>query len=263
MDQQAFVNRLSGDGGPSHFDEKVLCLLALDGGGVRGLSTLYVLKTIMERLNYERKRNRLPAIKPCEVFDIIGGTSTGGKIIPTVFGAKKHKHKSSVTGKIQPMFDSRKLRKAIEQIIVEHLYGITRLRTYSLPEKCNIPVTISQAALATSVATGMFEAVSVGALQFVDGALGANNPVDEVEAGAVNIWCPETGDPKPLIKCFISISTGNPGKKPILDGVYTFLAKTLVRIVTEAEETARRFMERWRQHYDLNRYFRFNVEQGL
>lgn len=57
-----------------------LCLLSLDGGGVRGLSTLYILKSIMDRLNYERKRDKLPPVKPCEVFDLIGGTSTGGYV---------------------------------------------------------------------------------------------------------------------------------------------------------------------------------------
>jgi patatin-like phospholipase/acyl hydrolase len=55
-----------------------LCLLSLDGGGVRGLSTLYILKSIMDRLNHERKKDNLLPAKPCEVFDLIGGTSTGG-----------------------------------------------------------------------------------------------------------------------------------------------------------------------------------------
>lgn len=59
-------------------DSTGLCLLSLDGGGVRGLSTLYILKSIMDRLNYERKTANLPPAKPCEVFDLIGGTSTGG-----------------------------------------------------------------------------------------------------------------------------------------------------------------------------------------
>lgn len=55
-----------------------LCLLSLDGGGVRGLSTLYILKGLMQRLNHELQREGLPTAKPCNVFDLIGGTSTGG-----------------------------------------------------------------------------------------------------------------------------------------------------------------------------------------
>ena len=66
-------------GEPNPLDSTGLCLLSLDGGGVRGLSTLYILKSIMDRLNYERKISaNLPPVKPCEVFDLIGGTSTGG-----------------------------------------------------------------------------------------------------------------------------------------------------------------------------------------
>lgn len=105
--------------------------------------------------------------------------------------------------------------------------------------------------------------MSIGARKFVDGALGSNNPVDEVEGEASNIWCPETGDLKPLVKCFVSIGTGNPGKKAIEDGTVRFLSKTLVGIATETEKTADRFIARWRQHFDERRYFRFNVHQGL
>jgi hypothetical protein len=145
----------------------------------------------------------------------------------------------------------------------KELYGITRLRSYNLPEKPNIPATICEAALAMSAATGFFDPVPIGARHFEDGALGANNPVDEVEGEASDVWCPETGDLKPLVKCFISIGTGNPGKKAIEDNLLKFLSKTLVKITTETEESERKFVARWRQHLDSKRYFRFNVEHGL
>ena len=141
--------------------------------------------------------------------------------------------------------------------------GTIRLRSYSLPDEINIPATICEAALATSAATGFFDPVSIGARRFVDGALGANNPVDEVEGEASNIWCPETADLKRLVKCFISIGTGKPGTKAIEDNLLKFLSKTLVDIATDTENTERRFIANWRQHYDEKRYFRFNVEQGL
>lgn len=65
-------------GEPNPVDTTGLCLLSLDGGGVRGLSSLYILKGIMDRLNHARELIKLPRVKPCEVFDLIGGTSTGG-----------------------------------------------------------------------------------------------------------------------------------------------------------------------------------------
>ena len=140
---------------------------------------------------------------------------------------------------------------------------MTRLRSYSLPEEPEIRATICEAALATSAATGFFDPVSIGNRHFVDGALGANNPVDEVEGEASNIWCSETGDLKPLVKCFVSIGTGNPGKRSIEDSMFKFLSKTIVGISTETEETERKFVARWAGHFDQKRFFRFNVEQGL
>jgi patatin-like phospholipase/acyl hydrolase len=74
--EQATSTKHGVDSNP--LDTTGLCLLSLDGGGVRGLSTLDILKSIMDRLNHERKKNSLPPAKPCDVFDLIGGTSTGG-----------------------------------------------------------------------------------------------------------------------------------------------------------------------------------------
>jgi hypothetical protein len=86
--------------------------------------------------------------------------------------------------------------------------------------------------------------------------------VEEVESEASNIWCPETRNLKPLVKCFISIGAGNPGKNEIQDNPEKF-PETLEELVTETEMTADRFIERWGQHSDTNGYFRFNVAQGL
>jgi len=140
---------------------------------------------------------------------------------------------------------------------------IVRLRSYSLPDEPNIRATIGQAALATSAATTFFDAVSIGDRAFADGGFGANNPVDEVEGEAGNIWCSETGDLKPLVKCFISIGTGNPGKKAFEDSIIKFLSETVVHIATETEATEKKFIARWCKHFDEKRYFRFNVDQRL
>lgn len=140
---------------------------------------------------------------------------------------------------------------------------IVRLRSYSLPDEPDICATICQAALATSAATTFFDPVSIGDRTFADGGLGANNPVDEVEGEASNIWCSETGDLKPLVKCFISIGTGSPGKKAFDDSMIKFLSQTVVDIATETENIEKKFIARWAKHFDENRYFRFNVDQGL
>lgn len=137
------------------------------------------------------------------------------------------------------------------------------LRSYQPPDQTrNVPATICQAALATSAASTFFDQVSIDDQKFADGGLGANNPIDQVEQEASNIWCPDTADLKPLVKCIVSIGTGNPGVQPVKDSLLGFL-RTLTQIATETEETEARFISRWRGHHDENRYFRFNVEQGL
>ncbi|RJE23415.1 hypothetical protein PHISCL_04223, partial [Aspergillus sclerotialis] len=206
-----------------------------------------------------------------------------------VFGERLRSIPVNFKGNITARFDSAKLESAIQKVVEysgasnqdlfndgtergcrtfvctadRHTKDIVCLRSYSLPHEPNIRATICQAALATSAATTFFEPVSIGDRSFADGGLGANNPVDEVEGEASNIWCPETGDLKPLVKCFISIGTGNPGKKPLEKGMLKFLGQTVVQIATETENTERRFIARWARHFDEKRYFRFNVEQGL
>jgi patatin-like phospholipase/acyl hydrolase len=57
-----------------------LRLLALDGGGIRGLSSLLILKQLMRQIDPDAEEPP----KPCDYFDMIGGTSTGGLASPKV-----------------------------------------------------------------------------------------------------------------------------------------------------------------------------------
>lgn len=77
--------------GPS-LDEAGLCLLSLDGGGVRGLSTLLILKRLMDRTNNVRKELNLHPVKPWELFDLIGGTTTGGYVFKITSSKKMLMH---------------------------------------------------------------------------------------------------------------------------------------------------------------------------
>jgi len=53
-------------------------ILSLDGGGVRALSSLLIVREIMEEIQRQTSAAETPL--PCEYFDLIGGTSTGGLI---------------------------------------------------------------------------------------------------------------------------------------------------------------------------------------
>lgn len=60
-------------------------ILSLDGGGVRGLSSLLILREIMvqlqdsKSLGSQKTSTSTPAsLKPCDFFELIVGTGTGG-----------------------------------------------------------------------------------------------------------------------------------------------------------------------------------------
>ena len=124
--------------------------MSLDGGGVRGLSSLHVLKKLMETINPDRTP------KPCEYFDMIGGTSTGGYVFLNLRGTakkitdslrliaimlgrlqmdidqcinayismfdrvfQKKRHRITIRGKVQDRFDTQELEKAIKEIVFD------------------------------------------------------------------------------------------------------------------------------------------------
>ncbi|KAL2890558.1 Vegetative incompatibility protein HET-E-1 [Ceratocystis lukuohia] len=61
-------------------------LLSLDGGGVCGLSSLLILENIMECIQKSEGLSEVP--RPCDRFDLIGGTGIGG-IIAIMLGRLK------------------------------------------------------------------------------------------------------------------------------------------------------------------------------
>jgi patatin-like phospholipase/acyl hydrolase len=53
-------------------------LLSLDGGGVKGISSLLILQRIMDRVREIEGRDLKTERLPKDYFDLAGGTSTGG-----------------------------------------------------------------------------------------------------------------------------------------------------------------------------------------
>jgi hypothetical protein len=131
------MTMLSGNPGPAALQSsqsrssKKLCLLALDGGGVKGLSSLIVLRQLMELIDPEDPP------KPCEYFDIIAGTSTGG-LIAIMLGRLQMgidecieeyqklsskvfthcQHRITWRGKVQGRFDHEALAAGVQDLLV-------------------------------------------------------------------------------------------------------------------------------------------------
>ena len=130
----------------------------------------------------------------------------------------------------------------------------------------NIRASIAESVRATSAASSFFEPVQIGprGRKFVDGALGANNPIEQVWNEAQSEWCTANAQElSAFVKCVVSIGTGNPGIKPVAEGAFKFFSDTLVNTATQTEATAKVFGERHRLLHERQRLFRFNVEQGL
>jgi len=131
-------------------------LLALDGGGVRGLSSLMILQQYMTTVNPESPP------KPCDYFDMIGGTSTGG-LIAIMLGRlqmtvdecieaytslsdkvfEKKFHRVSITGKLQGRFEAAALENAIKRILVERHFDEDTLLKDSPDAHCKVYVILS------------------------------------------------------------------------------------------------------------------------
>ncbi|KAH6981463.1 hypothetical protein EDB80DRAFT_899547 [Ilyonectria destructans] len=277
-------------------------LLSLDGGGVRGLSSLMILQNLMSTIDPDSPP------KPCDYFDMIGGTSTGGLIVimlgrlrmtidecitaytslsNKVFEKKSHRVK--INGQLQGRFDTMALGQAVKQILVDNGHGEDELLQDPSKTACKIFVCatsketgdtvcltsyrprglahlydstkIWQACRATSAATTFFDPIAIGPFQeqFIDGALGANNPVYAIWNQAQDVW----GDQlRGSLRCLVSIGTGVPTLRPVRDDVLG-IGATLKKLATETETTAERFRRDKSSLDDEGRYYRFNVVRGL
>src|SRR5437879_1791503 len=79
-------------------------LLALDGGGIRGILTLQVLIKIEELLRAKSRQGE--KFRLCNFFDYIGGTSTGAIIAAGLALGMSEKEMSDFYIKTEPaMFD--------------------------------------------------------------------------------------------------------------------------------------------------------------
>ncbi|KAH6707866.1 acyl transferase/acyl hydrolase/lysophospholipase [Leptodontidium sp. MPI-SDFR-AT-0119] len=119
-------------------------LLSLDGGGVKGMAILLILKRLFRTIQRDEHLPEMP--RPCDYFDLIGGTSTGG-IIAIMLGRLRmsiddciqvFRHISEtvfkqnpswfarVRGALltgQPFFEAGRLEEAIRDVLTARGFG--------------------------------------------------------------------------------------------------------------------------------------------
>ncbi|KAH8892820.1 hypothetical protein GQ53DRAFT_860990 [Thozetella sp. PMI_491] len=278
-------------------------LLSLDGGGVRGLSSLMIIRQLMETVDPEAPP------KPCDYFDLIGGTSTGG-LIAVMLGRlhmtvdecieaytslsdkvfEKKAHRVKINGQFQGRFDTAALERAIKKILcdcglgedalLKDIDGPCKVFVCAASKQTSNTVCLTsyrsprggthlldstkiwEACRATSAATTFFEPIAIGPFneEFVDGAMGSNNPIYSLWTEAQDLWGADQLQAK--LTCLVSIGTGVPSLQPLRDDIIG-IGATLKVLVTETEKTAEQFRRDKCSLYDEGRYYRFNVDSGL
>ncbi|KIM27399.1 hypothetical protein M408DRAFT_169603 [Serendipita vermifera MAFF 305830] len=111
--------------------KKNLKLASFDGGGIRALSQVEIMNNIMYRLNWddEEDESERPTL-PCEHFDLMGGSGTGGLLVLLFTKLRMSVEEASEVlstiatqvygnNQMEPSQRSMKLRKCLEDALKE------------------------------------------------------------------------------------------------------------------------------------------------
>ncbi|KAF3804160.1 hypothetical protein GCG54_00000509 [Colletotrichum gloeosporioides] len=138
----------------------------------------------------------------------------------------------------------------------------TKFRNWSAAKDPGFNCKIWEAARATSAAPQLFKRIFIGEqlrqLEFVDGALGCNNPIQQVIEEALNEF-----EANRDVGCILSIGTGmrRAGTFGRPRGYQRLIPKDLIgvlaKMATDSNEAADRMSERFRNYDRL--YYRLNA----
>lgn len=132
---RSLFEHLSPDTGPKR-------ILALDGGGVKSMLTLGMLKVLEDELR--RRASDAAAFRLCDYYDLVGGTSTGAILAAglalgmnvdqliefyTRLGPEVYGRAGGDGLVVQSRFDAKKLRRALQSVLGTKTLGSDDLRT--------------------------------------------------------------------------------------------------------------------------------------
>ncbi|KAJ7479577.1 acyl transferase/acyl hydrolase/lysophospholipase, partial [Mycena latifolia] len=270
--------------------EKGVRVLSLDGGGVGALSQVLILDRVMYRIKNKLGLDTTPA--PCEYFELIGGSGTGG-IIALMLGRLRMSIVDTISAyeKLHPQtkigfgeeFRASKFEEVLKDIfkqeeMKDHGPSVCKtfvcamnemnmngaipelFRSYDTSDEPASDCMIWEAARATSAMPGLFKPMEIrlgGTSQrYIDGGVGHNNPTSLVLAEAEEVY------PSQPVVLVVSIGGGHPDTIHIPNSSSaSAIAKAMKGIAMDCEKTHEDTARRFRAI--LNTYFRFNVQQGM
>ncbi|KAH0267120.1 phospholipase, patatin family protein, partial [Aureobasidium melanogenum] len=246
-----------------------LNLLSLDGGGIRGLSSLYILQRIMDAIDPENPP------KPCDCFDLIGGESTGG-LIAIMLGRlemsvdecikaytdlsrevfhKKRRSPVGIKGDLKERYDSEALELAVRKVIRDRNLDENALLKNPHGTKVFVCCTsgeTSQTTLLRSWHTTRGDPDLYKTVRIWEAARATS-------AASTSFDSITIGNPG---QRFLDGGTGQPGYKRFEETVQG-IGKALLAIATETEATANQFHREQSGLFESKICFRFNVPRGL
>ena len=262
-------------------------VLAIDGGGIRGLIPAIVLTEL------ERRAGR----RVWEMFDLIAGTSTGGILAcalsapdplpasevvklyedagPDIFSRSLFQRIRSADGLLDEKYDDAALDRALERFLGHKLLSQTKpdlivpsydtaepgpyfFKTTDAKASADDDFPLSTVARATSAAPTYFEPVEAGKRALVDGGVFATNPAMCALAEALNTVAPAD-------VVLVSLGTGERTHKrefgEIKDWGLANWARPILDVVFDGVSDAVNYQLKRVLHNDL--YWRFQVELTL
>ncbi|KAL3963435.1 hypothetical protein ACCO45_000439 [Purpureocillium lilacinum] len=262
-------------------------ILCFDGGGVRGLFSATVLEHLMEEVRKIDTPNNSDAPRPCDYFDLICGTSTGG-LLAIMLGRLRMNVRScahaydAISGRIfrttrwrvpgqrwwdaywnKPWFSGTTLESETRNLVHEYLSIAERrdLEGQSIdPDHVPLIPTVFPDTCRTFVPQGprprhhCTSPMTIGDYTYFDGGIASNNPILEAvrEAGAL------FPDERPV--AIVSIGCGSAAPVGPGGGIKGLLSSVLQRVF-DADAKHHEFLE---QFPGLERnYFRLQGSDEL
>jgi patatin-like phospholipase/acyl hydrolase len=265
-------------------------VLAIDGGGIRGLIPALVLTEL------ERRAGR----RIFEMFDLIAGTSTGGILAcavcapdplpasdlvelyteegPKIFDRSLFQRIRSADGLLDEKYDDAALDSALERFLEHKRLADTRpdlivpsydtalpgpyffktTKARETPDADDFPLSI--VARATSAAPTYFEALEAGDKALVDGGVFATNPAMCALAEVLN-----REDVRPRDVVMLSLGCGQHTEKHSFDHIKNWglvgWARPILDVVFDGVSDAVDYQ--LQRVLDPERYFRLQVELTL
>ncbi|KIM24489.1 hypothetical protein M408DRAFT_75716, partial [Serendipita vermifera MAFF 305830] len=273
-------------------------IVSPDSGGPRGVSQLTILARLMHRLNYDSRDDQI--IRPCDVFDMIGGTGTGGVIAillvtlrltvrealdefidlcATVLD-KQDVDAETRTAALKQYIDGLLERRGIDRntriydpndhsvncklaipiSYKRHAGSICMLRNYSVRKEETLDLTIAEALMATLATPPMFTPIQILKESATFEYIGADWTLSN-STEEIIAEAYEVLGAEQRVACLLSLGCGSPGVFTApLDSSIAAWNKFLENLITDSEQKAKGIDSRMGH---LGFYHRFTVSSGF